>query len=98
MGQALSSCAPCCSGSAQDNDEDVMDDDFDIDDEAQSGDEEEISNGSDSEGSGESDGIPQLQEKSDEEPQKAQQPLFFHACLKYLSERAENGQRLRNKS
>ena len=37
MGQALSSCTPCCSGSAQDNDEDVMDDDFDVDDGAQSG-------------------------------------------------------------
>ena len=93
MGQALSSCAPCCSGSAQDNDEYVMDDDFDIDDEAQSGDEEE-----NSEGSGESDDIPQFQEKSDEEPRKARQPLCFHACLKYFLERAENGQRLRNKS
>ena len=97
MGQALSSCTPCLSRSAKDNDEDFMDDAFDVDDEAQSGDEEENSNGSDSEGSRESNDVPQLQ-KSDEEPRKTCQPLFFHACLKYLSERAENGQRSRNKS
>ena len=69
MGQALSSCTPCLSRSAKDNDEDFMDDDFDVDDEAQSGDEEENSNGSDSEGSRESNDVPQLQ-KSDEEPRK----------------------------
>ena len=91
MGQALSSCTPCFFRSAQDKDV------IDVDDEAKSRDEEENSNGSDSEGSIESNDVSQLQ-KSDEEPRKTCQPLFFHACLKYLSERAENGQRSRNKA
>ena len=63
MGQALSSCTPCFFRSAQDKDV------IDVDDEAKSRDEEENSNGSDSEGSRESNDNPQLQ-KSDEEPRK----------------------------
>ena len=36
-----------------------------------------------------------LEERSDEEPRMARQPLVFHQCLKYLSERAAEGQRRR---